>query len=265
MNTTIWQYTDKDTDEARLVELSPDVYLLEANEDQVWMPTDARRALRDALAATLPDEPSQLWVRALLDAYLLGRPLDFGGATVPADIRARLEATNRPEARTLPDEATQCICHTDAPNYEGPNRDCPVHGETLAYWRERAQDAEMTLQEMKPAPRPPSVLTRLSAPEGATISATIHGKATWRGGLLQLVTADGATRNIPGEAEVTVLAAPEPEPELLADDTELVDGMTARMPVSGTWTYDAPADVWQRGQASLSTRRLIEARAVIVR
>lgn len=219
MTITLWQHADKDGDEAELFNLGPNApaerrYVLQS-DPSVWMPADARRALRDALTATLPDE------------------------------------------------TPTCICHTDAPNYEGPNRDCPVHGETLAYWRERAQDAEMTLQEMKPAPRPLSVLTRLSAPEGATISATIHGKATWRDGLLQLVTANGTTRNIPGEAEVTVLAAP--EPELLTADTELVDGMTATPPDARTWTYSADADVWRSGPSSLSTRRLIEARAVIVR
>ncbi|MCW2632068.1 MAG: hypothetical protein JWR88_1030 [Pseudonocardia sp.] len=120
------------------------------------------------------------------------------------------------------------------------------------------------------APAAPEPTPHADVPHGARISVTLQGAA------YQSITRqvwlrmdDDSLVRIPPEAAVTVLAVPEPEPEpepeLLTADTELRYDMSVRLPSGALWTYDPAPDVWQFGQASLSTRRLIEAGAVIVR
>lgn len=46
-------------------------------------------------------ESAPPYVHRLLDAWLSGKPLDFGGAAVPDDIRSRLEAFEWPRPRTV--------------------------------------------------------------------------------------------------------------------------------------------------------------------
>lgn len=81
----------------------------------------------------------------------------------------------------------------------------------------------------------------------------------------ELPDGDGGYCSIPPQATVTVLPDPEPEPERLTGTTELHNGMLARTPDDVLWSYCADPDVWAYGNATVGTRRLIRANAVIVR
>jgi hypothetical protein len=64
------------------------------SEVQVIIPGDTARALH-VLGWTAPDGTTPAYVHALLDAFLTGKTLDFAGATVPADVQARLVAVRQ--------------------------------------------------------------------------------------------------------------------------------------------------------------------------